>query len=268
MRRVVVFNTFLLERLVRAGPFQQAGIGGDDQQNRQEDTLDDIPDRGGESHGHESVGQHLHGKGAEQYLLMGISMGGAIYYFLYNCGDAGWFGTMVTASCIGSVAGLVITPWLVKKCMGIRALNLGAFSINFLLRIVFLILALQFIALSLVILYGFVSLTMCTLGSTFNALVSEASDYTFLKTGKRLDGSMYSCTSFGMKVGGGLGSAISGWLLAASHFDSSAAVQPVECTNMLTFMIAGVPLIITAIVIFIYLRLDVEKVNQKLRGNT
>ena len=199
------------------------------------------------------------------YLLMGISMGGAIYYFLYNCGDAGWFGTMVTASCIGSVAGLIITPWLVKKCRGIRALNLGAFSINFLLRIVFLILALQFKALALVILYGFVSLTMCTLGGTFNALVSEASDYTFLKTGKRLDGSMYSCTSFGMKVGGGLGSAISGWLLAASHFDSSAAVQPIECTNMLTFMVAGVPLIITAVVIFIYFRLDVEKANQELR---
>ena len=37
---------------------------------------------------------------------------------------------------------------------------------------------------------------------------------------------MYSCTSLGVKLGGGLGTAITGWLLAASHFDSALAVQP------------------------------------------
>lgn len=199
------------------------------------------------------------------YMMMGISMGAAIYYFIYNCGDANWFGKMATASSVGSVAGLIVAPWLVQKFKGIRTLNLGAFSLNFVIRIVFLILALNFRASVLVWLFALVSLTMCTLGGTFNALVSEASDYTFIKTGKRLDGSMYSCTSFGMKVGGGLGSAISGWLLAASHFDSTALVQPVECSNMLTFMFAGIPLIITAIVIFLYFKLDVEKVNKKLR---
>mgnify|MGYP002772399856 CR=1 FL=1 len=114
--------------------------------------------------------------------------------------------------------------------------------------------------------YGLVSLTCCTLGGTFNALVSEASEYTYLKTGKRMDGSMYSCTSFGMKVGNGLGSAISGWLLAASHYDATAAVQSASCTNMLSFMFAGIPLIITVIILILYYKLDVEKVNQKLRS--
>ena len=199
------------------------------------------------------------------YMMMGISMGAAIYYFLYNCGDANWFGTMVTYSSVGSVAGLLAAPWLVQKFKGIRTLNLGAFALNFLVRVVFLILALQYKAQALVILFGLVAITMCTLGGTFNALVSEASDYTFFKTGKRLDGSMYSCTSFGMKVGGGLGSAISGWLLAASGFEASELVQTAECSNMLTFMFAGIPLIITAIVIFIYFKLDVEKVNKSLR---
>lgn len=32
-------------------------------------------------------------------------------------------------------------------------------------------------------------------------------------------------TSFGMKVGGGIGSALSGWLLAAAKFDASALTQ-------------------------------------------
>ena len=199
------------------------------------------------------------------YMMMGISMGAAVYYFLYNCGDAGWFGKMVTASSIGSIAGLVVAPWLVQKFKGIRTVNLGAFSLNFVIRIVFLILAIKFKAPALVIAFGFVAVTMCTCGGTFNALVSEAADYTFFKTGKRLDGSMYSCTSFGMKVGGGLGSAISGWLLAASHFDGAALVQTAECSRMLTFMFAGIPLIITAFIVFIYYKMDVEKVNRQLR---
>ena len=81
-----------------------------------------------------------------------------------------------------------------------------------------------------------------------------------------MDGSMYSCTSFGMKVGNGLGSAISGWLLAASHYDATAAVQSASCTNMLSFMFAGIPLIITVIILILYYKLDVEKVNRKLRS--
>ena len=99
---------------------------------------------------------------------------------------------------------------------------------------------------------------------TFNALVAEASEYTYRKTGKRLDGSMYSCTSFGMKVGSGIGSGLSGWLLAASGFDATAAVQSVACNNMLIFMFAGIPLIVTIATTVIYYFLKVEKANKEL----
>lgn len=85
--------------------------------------------------------------------------------------------------------------------------------------------------------------------------------YTYFKTGKRLDGSMYSCTSFGMTVGGGLGFAVSGWLLAAGNFDPVALVQSAFCNQILTFSFAGIPVIITALIVLIYLKLDVEKVN-------
>ena len=199
------------------------------------------------------------------YMMMGICMGAAIYYFIYNCGDAGYFGKMVTASSVASVIGLIAAPFIVAKLKNIRLLNLGFFSANLIVRIIFLVLAMQFKANALVIMFGFCSLTMCTLGGTFNALVSEAAEYTFIKTGKRMDGSMYSCTSFGMKVGGGLGSAISGWLLAAVKFDGMAAVQTAACNNMLTFMFAGVPIIITVLILVLYFFLDVEKANKKLR---
>lgn len=200
------------------------------------------------------------------YLMMGVSMGAAIYYFIYNCGDVGFFGKMVSVSSIASIIGLMLAPSLVKKFKSIRIINLGFFLVNLVVRIIYIIFAISNNAPVLVGMYGLVSLTCCTLGGTFNALVSEAADYTFLTTGKRLDGSMYSCTSFGMKVGGGLGSALSGWLLAAAKFDATAVAQSAGCSNMLTFMFAGIPAIITAIIVLIYFKLDVEKENLKLRA--
>lgn len=118
----------------------------------------------------------------------------------------------------------------------------------------------------MLVLYGLCSLTNCSMMGTFNALVAEASEYTTHKTGKKLDGSMYSCTSFGMKVGSGLGSGISGWLLAASGFDAAAAVQSAACNNMLIFMFAGIPLIVTIATAVIYYFLKVEKMNTSLRA--
>lgn len=199
------------------------------------------------------------------YLMQGVAMGAAIYYFLYNCGDANWFGKMVTASSVASIIGLVLAPFLVKKFRSIRTVNLGSFILNLIVRVAFLIFAFMNNAFALVLMYGLVALTSCTLGGTFNALVSEAAEYTFRKSGKRLDGSMYSCTSFGMKVGGGLGSALSGWLLALAQFDAAAAVQSAGCMQMLTFMFAGIPVIITVIVVLIYFKMDVEKANETLR---
>lgn len=49
-----------------------------------------------------------------------------------------------------------------------------------------------------------------------NALIANCLEYTFLRTGKRVDGTMYSCTSLGTKLGGGIGTAIAGWLLEIS----------------------------------------------------
>lgn len=45
------------------------------------------------------------------------------------------------------------------------------------------------------------------------AVVASCSEYTYLTKHKHIDGTMYSCTSFGTKIGGGIGVALCGWLL-------------------------------------------------------
>ncbi|NLK40411.1 MAG: MFS transporter, partial [Clostridiales bacterium] len=61
---------------------------------------------------------------------------------------------------------------------------------------------------------------------TLNAVIADTAQYTFLKEGKRLEGTMYSSASVGIKVGGGLGSAIGGWLLTLGGYNGKLQVQP------------------------------------------
>lgn len=99
-----------------------------------------------------------------------------------------------------------------------------------------------------------------------NAVIASCSEYTFLTKGKRVDGTMYSCTSLGVKLGGGLGTAAAGWLLEFSKFDGTLAVQPESCINMLYIMYLWIPLIINIVIMLILSRMNVEGTNAKIKA--
>lgn len=97
-----------------------------------------------------------------------------------------------------------------------------------------------------------------------NAVIASCSEYTYLTKNKRVDGAMYSCTSLGVKLGGGLGTAIAGWMLAASGFDGMAAVQPESCIRMLHFMYLWLPMLISIVITIVLSKMNVEDANKKL----
>ena len=97
-----------------------------------------------------------------------------------------------------------------------------------------------------------------------NALIASCSEHTFLTKEIRIDGTMYSCSSFGIKVGGCIGTAISGWLMAAAGYVENAAVQTASTMNMLYFLYLWAPLIITLAITIVLTRLDVEKANERV----
>lgn len=99
------------------------------------------------------------------------------------------------------------------------------------------------------------------------AVVASCSEYTYLTKHKHIDGTMYSCTSFGTKIGGGIGVALCGWLLDASGFVKEAAVQPVSCLNMLHIMYLWIPMVLSLIITFIMSRMNVEDANEKLKNS-
>lgn len=199
------------------------------------------------------------------FICSSILMGVAVYYFMYIIGDENVYGTFMTMSLFPSLLAMLAIPFLVKRMNSIRNVNLISFSIQIIFRMLFIFAAIAKNVPAMTILYALASLTNYSLLCTFNAMVAEASEYTFRKTGKKMDGSMYSCTSFGMKAGGGLGSGISGWLLSVSGFSAEAAVQTAGCNQMLIFMFAGIPFIVTVVSTILFYFLKVEKVNAQLR---
>ena len=99
-----------------------------------------------------------------------------------------------------------------------------------------------------------------------NAVIASCSEYTYLTQGKRIDGTMYSCTSLGVKIGGGIGPAVLGWMLELSGYVGRNATQPQSALDMMQFIYLWLPLIFDVLIMFVLSRMNVEGANKKLKA--
>ena len=113
----------------------------------------------------------------------------------------------------------------------------------------------------MVVMMALSSLAQSPLTGCLNALVAETADYTYRKSGKRIDGMMFSCSSLGIKIGSGFGAAISGWRQAAGGYVANAEVQPESAIDMLHFMYLWIPLIVAVLLSILLYFMKVEKEN-------
>ena len=98
------------------------------------------------------------------------------------------------------------------------------------------------------------------------AIVGDVVDYSEWKDGIREEGITYSVTSFGQKIGTGLGTAALGWILAAGHYDGTAAVQSASAIFAIKGLFLYLPLVITVIVLIIwYLFMGIDKIYPTVR---
>lgn len=194
------------------------------------------------------------------YMQTGIA-GIGIYYMTYVLGNPALLGTFSTAQMLPMIIGLAFTPALVKKMKGMYKVNLYGYFIAVFFRILFVIAGyMGNIPFMLVTLVG-AGLGTSPLTGDLNALIAAASDYTYRVTGKRVDGAMFSCSSLGIKVGGGVGTALSGVLLSLGGYVANAAEQSASCINMLNFLYLWYPLITVILVVVLLSQLKVEKAN-------
>lgn len=198
--------------------------------------------------------------------LYSAMLGVGTYYMKYVMENENLFSYFAWAINIPLIIALVITPSLVQKWKGMYKLNLYGYILGTIGRALVVVAAWMGNIPLMFLFTGVAAFGMGPWQGDMNAVIAECSQYTYLTKGKRVDGTMYSCTSLGVKLGGGLGVAIQGWLLEFAGYDGTLAVQPDSAINMLQIMYLIIPVAITLIITFIMSRMKVEKANEILRA--
>ena len=202
------------------------------------------------------------------YILMQIytaTLNMGIYYMTYVLKNANLLGVFSWAINIPMIIGLLFTPTLVAKFGGMYKLNLTGYTLGTIGRLGVVIAGYLGSVPLMLACTAVAAIGMSPLQGDMNALIATCSEYTFLTHGKRVDGTMYSCTSLGTKLGGGIGTALAGWLLAFSGYVGGAAQQSASTMNMLHIMYLWMPMLFNLLITLILTRLNVEKANEELR---
>lgn len=200
----------------------------------------------------------------QQIYTAMLNMG--IYYMIYILKNEDLYSVFSWAINIPVIITMCITPMLVERMKGLYRMNLAGYILGTAGRVGVIIAGYMGSVPLMIAFTAVAALGMAPWQGDMGAVVASCSEYTWLTKGKHIDGTMYSCTSFGTKIGGGIGVALCGWLLDISGFVKTSAVQPTSCINMLHVMYLWIPMLLSLCITFIMSRMNVEGANEKLRA--
>ena len=200
----------------------------------------------------------------QQIYTAMLNMG--IYYMIYILKNEDLYSVFSWAINIPVIIAMCITPMLVERMKGLYRMNLAGYILGTAGRVGVIIAGYMGSVPLMIAFTAVAALGMAPWQGDMGAVVASCSEYTWLTKGKHIDGTMYSCTSFGTKIGGGIGVALCGWLLDISGFVKTSAVQPTSCINMLYVMYLWIQMLLSLCITFIMSRMNVEGANEKLRA--
>lgn len=198
------------------------------------------------------------------YFMSNLTTGSAIYFMENVLGDGSLLGMFSMMKMFPVIIALIFTPILVKKTGSMQKVNFWGYVISDVLGIFLIYFALQK-NVSMMLLFMFLKGTFAgSMTGTLNALIAEISGYTYRTKGVRIDGMMFSCSSLGVKVGGGIGTAAVGWLLNAGGYVGTAAVQTSGAISMIFSMYITLPVILGVVITVLLGFMKVEKENKRI----
>lgn len=197
--------------------------------------------------------------------LYSAMIGAGLFYMTWVLKDKNLFGQFAWAVNIPLIIALLFTPVLVGRWKGMYKLNLRGYILAVIGRA--LVVVAGYMG-NIPLMMAFTALAALGQGpwqGDMNAVIASCSEYTYLTQGKRVDGTMYSCTSLGVKIGGGIGTAVVGWLLELSGYVGINTVQPQSALSMMQFMYLWLPLIFNILILLVLFGMNVEGANEKLK---
>lgn len=194
------------------------------------------------------------------YFMMSCFFGSAFYYVAYRVGDDGKYAIISNCLSLAQIAGLFITPFLMKLfskrkvfIFGMSFATLGfvlsGFTGNVTLQCVCSVIK---------------GLGFACGGATMYGMLQDAITYGEWYNGYGTAGMGNAASSFCMKVGSGIGTAALGWILNMGGFDASAAVQSAGALSSITLSFAWIPAICGIISVICLVAFDLDKKYDKV----
>jgi GPH family glycoside/pentoside/hexuronide:cation symporter len=113
--------------------------------------------------------------------------------------------------------------------------------------------------LSCIVAGAFMTFANIPIMSLSGPLVNNCVEYNDWLFGKKMIGMNNSASSFGAKVGSGLGASLIGWLLAAEAYNPGLAVQPQSAIYAIFTFSIYIPFTLFVIMFILFSRYDLEK---------
>lgn len=189
------------------------------------------------------------------YTILGVNNGLRIYYARDVLGSIALMGSLTLCFILPKMIGNLLFPYINNLLGKWKSLMLGyGIELIGLLIMAFSKASFTTAAIGLILL----GIGGIPHNAGLFAMVVDVIDYGEYKTGVRLDGITNSVTSFGMKVGAGLGSAIAGWGLAWVGYDGKLTFQTDSTISGIQEVFTFVPiaLIILGIIFLSFCNLD------------
>lgn len=197
------------------------------------------------------------------YILSSVNGTAGIYYMKYILGDANLIGTFNMAQNIPVIIALALVPAIIQKMGGMYKLNVMSYILATLGRIGFIFAGYMGNIPLMLACMAVGALGTAPVQGDMNAMISATSENIVRTSGKHVEGMIFSCSSVGMKVGGGVGTALAGWILSASGYVANAAQQSASTIGALHFLYLWWPMITYALITVILIFLNVEKANKE-----
>lgn len=191
------------------------------------------------------------------YVAQGIFFGLGVYYCRDVLGDVIYYGDMNLCYNVCKIIGLVFLP--------VIAVKYGKFKVMLLGWVLMALGSFLLIAATTNISFLYIGSIIRGLGGSLISaclftIIADAVEYGEWKTGVRQAGLTNSATSFGMKVGSGLGTAIVGWGLAFGMYDGSIPTQSEYTLAVETWVFIAVPTICFTVGIISMLFTNIDKI--------
>lgn len=194
--------------------------------------------------------------GAITLIMNSNAIASLVYYCNVILKAPSYMAVLMSVGQIPGLIILIIMPFFLRK-----------YSVRSVMSVSAVILIIGFVIIGfantdrVLLLIGtlFRSIGVCPIFAGIFALVADATDYGEWKYGIRSEGLIASSYSIGQKIGIGLGSGVTAWILAFSGYQANVEVQTAGAISGIRFTHGWLGVILSTVLLLLILMTDVEK---------